>query len=208
MVTPFGPVRAVAVTLTFVKPPAEPWTTTCVSTVSPRAPDSAMEESVPGASVCPTLFKLGDTQVVKFDCTPVPLMEIVAGELVALLATVTLPATPPVDVGANVTFRAADCPGARTVPEDTLLALKPAPVVLRPEIVMLALPELVRVTPRVLVAPVEILPKLRLAGLAFSTTVEAFTVRVAPLLVALPAVLLTRTLNCAPLSAVVSAGVV
>src|SRR5712664_1213016 len=130
MVTPLGPVRAVALTLTFVKPPAGPCTTTCASTVSPRAPDRAMEESVPGASVFPTLVKLGATHVLKFDCTPVPVMEIVAGELVALLATVTPPVRLPVEVGAKVTFKASLCPGARTVAEDTLLALKPAPVVL------------------------------------------------------------------------------
>src|SRR5690348_17383760 len=91
MVAPFGPVRAVALTFTFDRPPAGPWTTTCVSTVSPRAPESAMEESVPGVSVCPTRTRLGDTHVVKLGCTPVPVIEIVAGELVALLATVTPP---------------------------------------------------------------------------------------------------------------------
>src|SRR5437879_2132977 len=149
MVTPFGPLRAVAVTLTLVKPPPGPCTTTCVSTVSPRAPDNAMLESAPGASVCPTLFKLGDTHVAKFDCTPVPLMEIVAGELVALLATVTVPVTLPVDVGAKVTFKAADCPAARTVLEETLLELKPPPEVLTPEIVTLELPVFLSVTPRV-----------------------------------------------------------
>jgi hypothetical protein len=167
-----------------------------------------MEESVPGASVFPTLFRLGATHVLKFDCTPVPVVEIVAGELVALLATVTPPVTLPVDVGAKVTFKVADCPGARTVPEDTLLALKPAPDVLTPEIVTLELPEFVRVTPRVLVAPVSMLPKLKLVELALSTRVEAFTVRVAALLVTLPDALLTTTENCAPVSAVVSAGVV
>lgn len=203
-----GPVRALALTLTFVKPPAGPCTTTCVSTVSPRAPDSAIEERVPGASVFPTLLKLGDTHVVKLDCTPVPVIEIVAGELVALLATVTLPVTLPVDVGAKVTFKAAVCPGARTVPEDTLRALNSAPEVLTPEIVTLELPEFVRVTPRVLVAPVSILPKPKLVGLALSERVAVFTVRTAELLVMLPAVLLTTTENCAPLSELVSAGVV
>src|ERR1700719_194976 len=208
MVTPPGPVRAVALTLTLDKPPAEPCTTTCVSTVSPRAPNSAMEESVPGASVFPTLTRLGATQVLKLDCTPVPVMEIVDGELVALLATVTPPVTPPVDVGAKVTFKAADCPGVRTVPEDTLLALKPAPEAPIPEIVTLELPEFFSVTPSVLVAPVSILPKLKLAGLTLSARVEALTVSVAALLVTLPSVLLTATVNNAPLSVLVVAGVV
>ena len=39
-------------------------------------------------------------------------------------------------------------------------------------------------------------------------TAAAFTVRIAALLVALPALLLTATVNCALLSEVVSAGVV
>jgi len=127
-----------------------------------------MEETVPGVSVFPTLFRLGETHVLKFDCTPVPVIEIVAGELVALLATVTPPVTLPVEVGAKVTFKAAVCPGARTVAEDTLLALKPAPVVLTLEMVRFELPEFVRVTPRVLVALVSMLPKLKLVGLALS----------------------------------------
>lgn len=167
-----------------------------------------MEERVPGASVWPTRFKLGATHVLKFDCTPVPLMEIVEGELVALLATVTPPVTLPVEMGAKVTFKAADCPGVRTVPEDQLLALKPAPVTPTLEIVTLELPEFLRVTPRVLVAPVSMLPKLKLAGLTLRDSVVTLTVRVAELLVTLPRLLLTLTVNCAPLSALVVAGVV
>ena len=52
------------------------------------------------------------------------------------------------------------------------------------------------------------LPKLKEDELELRRSVEAFTVRIAALLVALPAVLLTATVNCALLSAVVSAGVV
>jgi len=167
-VTPLGPVKAVALTFTLVNPPAGPCTTTCVSTVSPRAPNNAIEETVPGASVFPTLVKLGATQVLKFDCTPVPVIEIVAGELVALLATVTPPVTLPVVVGAKVTFKAADCPGARTVPEDTLLVLKPAPVALTLEMETLAEPEFFSVTPSVLLPLVSMFPKLKLVGLTVS----------------------------------------
>jgi hypothetical protein len=167
-----------------------------------------MEESAPGASVFPTLTRLGATQLLKFDCTPVPVVEIVAGELDALLVTVTPPVTLPVDVGAKVTFKAADCPGARTVPEDTLLPLKPAPEAVMPEMVTLELPEFLSVTPRVLLALVSMLPKLKLVGLTLSARVEAFTVSVAALLVTLPEVLLTTTVNCAPLSVDVVAGVV
>src|SRR5260370_41105690 len=60
-VTPPGPVSALALRLTLVKPPAGACTTTCGSTVSPRAPERLMEEVVPGTSACPTRLRLGDT---------------------------------------------------------------------------------------------------------------------------------------------------
>src|SRR5882762_9093002 len=125
--TPFGPVRAVALRLTLVKPPAGPCTTTWLSTVSPRAPERLIEDSVPAASVFPTRTRLGAAQVLKFECTPVPDKAMVAGELVALLATTTLPVALPVAGGANVTFIVADCPAANVVPAERLLELKPAP---------------------------------------------------------------------------------
>src|SRR6266478_9871863 len=132
----------------------------------------------------------------------------VAGELVALLVTETLPVTLPVAAGAKVTFKVAVCPGVRIVPADTPLALKPAPEMLTFEIVTLELPELVSVTARVLLAPVFTLPKLKLVGLALSRSVAVFTVSVATPLVTLPAELLTTTVNWAPVSEVASAGVV
>ena len=52
------------------------------------------------------------------------------------------------------------------------------------------------------------LPKLNEDELELSRSVEATTASVAGLLVALPALLLTATINCALLSAVVSARVV
>jgi hypothetical protein len=52
------------------------------------------------------------------------------------------------------------------------------------------------------------LPKLKLVGLTLSRNVAAFTVTVAALLVTLPHALLTTTVNCDPVSEVVSAGVV
>jgi hypothetical protein len=167
-----------------------------------------MEESVPGGSVFPTLTRLGATQALKLDCTPLPDREMVAGELLALLRTTTLPVTLPGAAGAKVTFKVADCPGVRTVPADTLLELKPAPEAPTLEIVTLELPEFLSDTARVLIALVLTFPKFKVVGLALSTKVEAFIVRVAALLVTLPAVLLTTAVNCAPLSAVVVAGVV
>src|SRR5258708_909926 len=61
MVAPLGPASADALTFTFVKPFAGACTMTCVSTVSPRALDRIMAEVVPGASVCPTLIRPGNT---------------------------------------------------------------------------------------------------------------------------------------------------
>ncbi len=80
---PPGPVSAEALKFTLVKPPAGPCTTTCVSTVSPRAPERLMEEVVPGTSVCPTLLRPGDTHTGNA-------AELVTVSVAALL--VTLPA--------------------------------------------------------------------------------------------------------------------
>jgi len=74
--------------------------------------------------------------------------------------------------------------------------------------VTLELPELVIVTGRRLLLPSMTLPKFRLAGLALNRSVAALTVRVALLLARVPRELLMTTENCAPLSAVVVAGVV
>ena len=54
--------------------------------------------------------------------TPLPRSEIVAGELVALLATETLPLAFPVAAGVNTTFRVANWPGAIVVFELTPVA--------------------------------------------------------------------------------------
>ena len=81
------------------------------STVSPRALDREMEEAVPGASAFPTLTRLGDTQtgnVGGADWSPTPLTVTVAGVLVALLATLTLPVRLCATVGVNTTVSVAD----------------------------------------------------------------------------------------------------
>jgi hypothetical protein len=127
---------------------------------------------------------------------------------VALLVTETLPVTLPAVVGAKFTVKVAARPVFRIVPADTPLAVKPEPVMLTLEIVTLELPEFVSVTARLLMEPVLTLPKLRIVGLALSRYVATFTVSVAALLVAVPAVLLTTTSKVEPLSAVVVAGVV
>src|SRR5579859_5147602 len=168
MEAPLGPERAEALTLTLVKGPC---TTTWESTISPRAPESEIAEVDPGASVWPTRSRLGMTHTGKeaeVCWTPLPASEITAGEFVALLATDTLPLTLPAADGAKATFNVAVCPAAMTVPLDTPLSLKPAPLVAAPEIVTLEFPEFVSVTERVLLEPVFTFPKLKLAGLALS----------------------------------------
>ena len=138
---------------------------------------------------------------------PVPEREIVVGEFVALLATVTLPVMLRAADGAKVKLSAAVCPGVRVCPAETPLAANPAPEMLRLEIVTLEFPAFVRVTPRTLLLPTVTFPKLRLVRLAFRSNIAGFTVRVAALLVTFPTELVTFTVNWAPLSDAVVAGV-
>ena len=140
--------------------------------------------------------------------TPVPEREIVAGELVALLATVTFPATLAAAAGVKVTFSVAVCAGVKICPVETPLVVNPAPEMLIFETVTLEFPAFVNVTLSMLLLPMLTFPKLRLVLLALSRNVAAFTVSVAALLVALPAALVTVTVNWAALSEVVVAGVV
>jgi hypothetical protein len=139
---------------------------------------------------------------------PVPLIDIVATEFVALLVTMTLPVTFPEPVGAKVTFKVTAFPGVRMSPLDMPLTLKPGPEMLSFEMVMLELLELVSVTLLLLLAPTFIDPKLKVEGLTVSWLATALTVRVAGLLVMLPEELLISTVNFDPLSAMVVAGVV
>ena len=60
-------------------------------------------------------------------CTPVPLSEIVAGEPVAVLTTVTLPETPPTAAGAKFTARDKLCAGASVAAPEKPLTLNPVP---------------------------------------------------------------------------------
>jgi hypothetical protein len=137
--------------------------------------------------------------------TPIPESVMVSGELVALLATWTLPVTLPAAAGVNVVDKLVVCPGFKITPE-TPVALNPAPVTLTLEIVTAAVPALVSVTVCVPVAATFTLPKLTEETLELSNSVEAaVTVKVAGLLVALPALLETVTVNCA---VAVMAGVV
>ena len=92
---------------------------------------------------------------------------IVIGELLASL-TMLMPApvTAPADVGANVTFRLADCPDVSTVPFEMPLALNPAPVTVTLEIVMSEFPLFMTSVGREFVLPSLTLPNVKLGGLA------------------------------------------
>jgi len=140
--------------------------------------------------------------------TPVPESVIVAGELVALLVTVTLPGSEPALAGVKVTFRVAVDPAAIIWPEETPLAVYPAPEMVTLETVTLEFPPLVKVTERLLLLPMLMLEKFKAFVLGVNSMVDAVTVSVAALLVTLPVALLTVTVNCEPLFEVVVAGVV
>jgi hypothetical protein len=132
----------------------------------------------------------------------------VSGEFEALLATATLPVMLPAAEGLNVAVKVVVCPGLKMSPVETPLALKPAPEMLTLEIVTFEVPALVSVTFWLPLLDTFTLPKCKAVELALRTSVAALTVSVDELLVALPALLLTVTVNCALLSVVVSAGVV
>jgi hypothetical protein len=87
-----------------------------------------------------------------------------AGELVALLTTETLPVTLPATVGVNVTLNHVFCPGDRVWGRGRSLILKPVPVIMTLERVTLAVPVFFNITGSVLLLPRLIFPKLVLVG--------------------------------------------
>jgi hypothetical protein len=134
---------------------------------------------------------------------------IVAGELVELLLTVTVPLATPLADGAKVTPTTAVCPGMSINPAAPPPELKPAPDTITCEIVTFEFPALVNVTFCKLLLDTFTLPKFKMGTLGFSKSVTgAVTVRFAPLLMMLPAPLLTTAAKTAPLSELVVAGVV
>ena len=138
--------------------------------------------------------------------TASPDREMVVMELVALLATITLPFTAPAADGAKVTFNTAEFPAAKVRPEETPPVLTPAPDIATFEIEMVVLPVFVRVTDKMLPLPTVIFPKFRFVVLALSCPATV-TISVAALLVTVPVELPTTTVNCDPLSEALVAGV-
>ena len=98
--------------------------------------------------------------------TPVPDSVTLAGELVALLVTFTLPGMSPVADGVNVTLSVAVWPGVTICPDETPLAVYPAPEMVTFEIVTLEFPPLVKATGRMLLLPILTLEKFRVVWLA------------------------------------------
>ena len=138
--------------------------------------------------------------------TASPDREMVVMELVALLATVTLPFTAPAADGAKVTFNTAEFPAAKVRPEETPPVLTPAPDIATFETEMVVPPVFVRVTDKMLPLPTVIFPKFRFVVLALSCPATV-TISVAALLVTVPVELPTTTVNCDPLSEALVAGV-
>ncbi len=138
--------------------------------------------------------QLSDTEYV-VGATPVPESAITIGEFAALLVTVMLPVALPPDAGSNVALSAALCPLDRINPDGTPLAPNPAPATMTFEIATLELPVLVNVTFCVLLFDTLTFPNARLVALLLRMEGAAFTVRTAAVLVALPALLPTTTVN-------------
>jgi hypothetical protein len=101
-----------------------------------------------------------------------PDREMLAGELVALLLTVILPAAAPLADGANVEVIVVVCPGARVMPLAPV-ELKPAPATITCAIVTLEFPALVIVMFCVLLAETFTLPKFKLLTLELSNSFAA-----------------------------------
>ena len=92
-----------------------------------------------------------------------------AGELVALLLTVTLPVAAPLAEGANVEVSVVICPGERVSPFDSV-ELNPAPATSTCEIVTSELPAFVRIMCCALLVDMLTLPKFKLLVLELSTS--------------------------------------
>src|ERR1700736_2687748 len=103
-----------------------------------------------------------------------------AGELVALLLTVILPAAVPLAEGANVEVSVVVRPGARVMPLAPVV-LKPAPATITCAMVTLEFPPLLMVMFCVVLLDTFTLPKFKLLTLEFSNSVGAVEVVVTAL---------------------------
>ncbi len=100
--------------------------------------------------------------------TPVPLSEIVAGELEALLTTLRLPVALSAEAGAKLTVSVRLWPAARVMAPGKPLTVNPAPVMAACEMLTPAVPVFVSAIVFEAELPTRVLPKLRLPALAES----------------------------------------
>jgi len=137
-------VAGVKPTLKLEEPPAATVSGTVRPVTLKPVPDSVawvtLRLAVPGflmvsdcvlATPTATLPKLtleGVTEI--WGCTPVPLSEIVAGELGALLVIAMLPERLPVAAGSRTTLNVVDCFAARTMGSVKPVTLNPVPLTL------------------------------------------------------------------------------
>ena len=98
--------------------------------------------------------------------TPVPLREIVVGELGALLTNVIDPVTLPAALGPNTALNVVAFPAPIVTGAVIPAVLNPAPVTVTDEIVTVALPPFVRLMVCELFVPVVTLPKAAAVGVA------------------------------------------
>ena len=96
--------------------------------------------------------------------TPVPLREIVVGELGALLTNVIDPVTLPAALGPNTALNVADLPAPTVTGAVIPVVLKPAPVTVTDKIVTVAPPPFVRLMLCELFVPVATLPNAAVVG--------------------------------------------
>jgi hypothetical protein len=101
-------------------------------------------------------------------CVPVPLNAIAMGEPAALLAIEMLPLAPPAEDGVKLAEKLTLWPALSVVGVDNPAMAKPVPETLAEEIIMLAVPEFVRVMDCDPLLPTATLPKLTVIGLAVS----------------------------------------
>jgi hypothetical protein len=109
--------------------------------------------------------------------TPEACKAIVMIEFCALVATVMLPVSIPVEAGVKVTLRAAISPGFKIVPIAIPLKVKPGPEILIFVIVTAELVEFVNVSITFLLSPRATFPRLALDAFTLNcpgTTVASF----------------------------------
>ncbi len=103
--------------------------------------------------------------------TPVPESKTLAGELVAVLTTDTLPEALPATVGAKVAVKLVVWPAVKARGSESPLMLNPLPFTVACETVTLPVPVLVRVTFWLALLPNVTFPRFRVAGVALSRSV-------------------------------------